>query len=165
MTEVENVSRHSELLAVLTRDYPNTIVVLDSINPISRYTCLMHVLDFVEKPEYEAITRYGFQRVFAGGDFAHWLIERGLLVEVAVSHAREGDIVIYFADDGRFKHAGVYISDGSVTSKWGVGQLYKHGLSEVPESYGTRVGYFTKLPYDKAFEYFRQFAKERGMLF
>lgn len=165
MTEVDDVSRHSELLAALTRDNPHTITVLDSINPIRRYTCLMHALDFVEKPEYEAITRYGFQRVFAGGDFAHWLLERGLLVEVAVSEAREGDIVIYFAENGRFKHAGLHMSDGSVTSKWGIGQLYKHGLFEVPESYGTRVRFFTKLPYDKAFEYFRQFAKERGMLF
>ncbi len=63
MTEVEDVSRHSEFLAAVTRDYPNTIVVLDSINPIRRYTCLMHVLDFVEKPEYEAIATRGFGRV------------------------------------------------------------------------------------------------------
>jgi hypothetical protein len=56
MTEVEDVSRHPALLSEITRDYPNTIAVVESCHPLERYTCVMHVFDFVEKPEYVAIS-------------------------------------------------------------------------------------------------------------
>jgi hypothetical protein len=124
----------------------------------------MHAFDFVEKSEYEAIATRGFGRVFAGGDFIHWLLRGDLLEEVSENDVREGDIVIYFDENGRFKHAGLCFIKGIVVSKWGIGQLYRHAVSEVSESYGIAVKFFRPLSYDRAFELFRQFAKERGML-
>ena len=79
----------------------------------------MHVFDFAEMPEYAAIARSGLGRIFAAGAFAHRLLDNGLLVEVTPPDVREGDIVVYFGDDGRFKHAGLSIANGRVLSKWG----------------------------------------------
>ena len=45
------------MLADITLECPNTIAVLNSPYPIGRYTCLMHILEFAEKPEYEAIAK------------------------------------------------------------------------------------------------------------
>lgn len=165
MTRVDDVSRHPALLAALTRDYPNTIALLESDHLIRRYTCLMHVFEFEEKPDYAAIATHGRGEIFAAGAFAHWLIDNGLLVEVAQAKAREGDIVFYFNDNGRFKHAGLFAANGRVLSKWGIGHLYEHGLFEVPESYGTSVRFFRRLSYEEAFDHFLRFAEKSGMRF
>jgi hypothetical protein len=164
MTEVEDVTRHPALLAEITRNCPNTIALLESAYPLKRYTCAMHVFDFTEKPEYVAIAARGFNRVFAGGAFVHGLIDKGLLDEVAPAEAREGDLVVYFNDEARFKHAGLSLGNNRVMSKWGTGHLFEHDLFEVPESYGTKVRFFKKLPYEAACKYFRRFAQDNGML-
>jgi len=82
MTHVDDVSRHPALLAALSHECPNTVALLDSAHPIRRYTCLMHVFDFTEKPEYAAIATHGRGRIYAAGAFAHWLLDNGLLVGV-----------------------------------------------------------------------------------
>jgi hypothetical protein len=84
------LSQHPALLDALTRECPNTIVLLASPYPLRRYTCAMHVFDFTEKSEYVAIAKRGFNRVFAGGAFVHLLLDEGLLKELVVSDAREG---------------------------------------------------------------------------
>lgn len=160
---MDDVSRHPTLLAGLTCECPNTVTLLNSVHPIRRYTCLMHVFDFAGKPEYAAIATSGLGRIFAASAFAHWLIERGLLAEVNQADVHEGDLVFYFGDDGRFQHAGMCVTDGRVVSKWGIGHLYEHGLFEVPESYGTKVRFFRKLSYEEAFENFTRFAEDSGM--
>jgi hypothetical protein len=165
MTHVDDVSRHPALLAALTRECPNTVVMLDSAYPMRRYTCLMHVFDFAEKPDYTAIAKHGLGKIFAAGDFAHWLLENNVLVEVTHGDVRQGDIVFYFTDAGRFKHAGRMLANGRVLSKWGTGHLYEHGVLEVPESYGTTVRFFRGLSYNEAFDHFVRFAEERGMRF
>jgi hypothetical protein len=125
--------------------------------------CLMHVFDFVEKPEYAAIAIHGLGRIYAASAFAHWLLDNGLLVEVTPADVREGDLVSYFGDDRRFKHAGLSRTNGRVTSKWGIGHLYEHGVFEVPESYGTKVRFFRKVSYDEAFGHFVRFAQENAL--
>ncbi|MBZ5532394.1 MAG: hypothetical protein LAO20_13265 [Acidobacteriia bacterium] len=126
---------------------------------------MMHVLDFAEKPDYATIATHGRGEIFAAGAFAHWLLNKGLVVEVKQDDAREGDIVLYFNEEERFKHAGLLGANGRVVSKWGIGHLYQHELFEVPESYGTTVRFFKGLSYDDAFGYFLQFAEESGMRF
>jgi hypothetical protein len=164
MTEVEDGSQHPALLDTLTRDCPNTVVLLASPHPPRRYTCAMHVFDFTEKPEYVAIAERGFNRVFAGAAFVHLLLDEGLLNELVPSDAREGDLVLYFNEEGRFKHAGLNLGNNRVLSKWGSGHLFEHGLLEVPESYGTKVRFFKRLAYSEAYDHFRRFARESGML-
>jgi hypothetical protein len=161
LTEVQNVARHPALLTEVTRVWPNSIRVVGSPHPIGRYTCLMHVFDFAEKPEYIAIAGGGSRRVFAGANFAQWLIERGLLIAVSRAAAQEGETLFYFRE-GKFKHAGLWRRNRRVLSKWGVGHLYDHGLFEVPMSYGTDISFYKRQSYKDVFELFRQFAEEEG---
>jgi hypothetical protein len=125
----------------------------------------MHVFGFAGRPDYAAIATSGLGRIFAAGDFAHWLLDNNLLVEAAQGPAREGDIVFYFSDDGRFKHAARMLGNGRVVSKWGIGHLYEHEIFEVPESYGSTVRFFRGLSYEEAFEYFVRFAEEESTRF
>lgn len=162
LTEEHDVSRHPALLARVTCECPNSISIVESPHPIGRYTCLMHVLDFAERPEYIAIACHGLGRVFAGEEFAHWLIGRGLLVELSRADARDGDLVIYFSED-TFKHVGLWRPNCRVLSKWGVGHLYYHELFEVPMSYGTDARFFKRLSYSDAYDAFTQFAAEKGV--
>lgn len=164
LTQVQDVNQHLALLAEVTRECPNSIRIIESPHSNERYTCLMHVLDFTEKPQYIAIAKRGLDRVFAGTDFAKWLIQRGHLAEVTQAEAQDGDLVFYF-HEGDFKHAGVWRSNGRVLSKWGVGHLYDHELFEVPMSYGTDVRFYNRLPYEDAFDLFIQFAAENGIPF
>jgi hypothetical protein len=163
MTQVDDVSRHPALLSALTRECPNTITLLNSVHPIKRYTCLMHVFDFAEKPDYAAIATSGLGRIFAAGEFAHWLLDNGHLIELTQGEVRKDDIAFYFSDAGRFKHAGLMLANGRVVSKWGIGHRYEHALFEVPESYGSKVRFFRGLSYEEAFERFVQFAEVKGM--
>jgi hypothetical protein len=165
MTYVDDVSRHPAVLAAVTCECPNSVALLDSAHPIRRYTCLMYVFDFAEKHEYAAIATHGLGRIYAAGAFAHWLLDRGLLVELTPVEVREGDLVFYFNNEGRFKHAGLCRTDGRVMSKWGIGHLYEHGVFEVPDSYGDKLRFFRKLSYDEAFGHFMRFAEDNGMVF
>lgn len=122
----------------------------------------MHVFDFAEKEDYAAIATSGLGKIFAAGDFVHWLLDHNLLVEITQNEAREGDIVVYFNEPGRFKHAGRILENGRVVSKWGIGNLYEHEVSEVPESYGNIVRFFRGLFYEEAFGHFLRFAEEKG---
>ena len=165
MTEVEDVSRHPALLSEITRDYPNTVAVVESCHPLERYTCVMHVFDFVEKPEYVAIAERGFNRVFAGGAFVNWLLDRGLLEKLQWSDTGRGDVVLYFNEQGSFKHAGLILAGERLLSKWGTGHLFEHGVLEVPESYGTGLLLVKGVPYDEGYKRFCDFATENGMIF
>jgi hypothetical protein len=111
----------------------------------------MHALDFTEKPEYELLARWRYDDRFAGPVFIEWLLGNGRLVEIECSNAANRDLVFYFDDQGRSKHAGLWLGDKRVQSKWGIGHLYKHQIFEVPESYGTNVRFFKRLPFEEAF--------------
>jgi hypothetical protein len=163
ITEVEDASQQAILLDTLTRECPNEIELLESPYPIERYTCLMHVFEFTDSPEYAAIASRGFNVVYASPTFAHWLLDHSFLDEIPPEEVEKGDLVFYFSEDGRIKHAGLVVGDNRVESKWGLGHLFQHGLFEVPESYGTRVRFFKKIDYDTASGHFRRFAKDKGM--
>ena len=75
MTETTDVSQHPKLLAEIARDLAHSIRVLQSIHPLARYTCLMHVFEFTEKEEYIDIATYFGANIYAGPDFAHWLMD------------------------------------------------------------------------------------------
>jgi hypothetical protein len=81
---------------------------------------------------------YGFCGIKVGPEFVLRLIERGIL-------ARDdaGDIVIYFRDRLPM-HAGLCIGR-RIRSKWGIGNLWEHGLWEVPSSYGDTAERYTIL--------------------
>lgn len=162
MTEVTDVSQHPALLMQLARDVQNSIRILESEDPIDRYTCVMHAFDFSEKPEYTEIASFGLGRIFAGATFIHWLLTRNCLTEAPQGNA--GDLVLYFSN-GQFKHVGIVGDRARITSKWGIGHLYEHEALEVPSSYGDEVRFYSALSYADAYNYFVEFAEENGMQF
>lgn len=164
MIEVTDVSAHPALLAAITNDIPNTVKLLTSPHPIHRYTCLVHVFDFTEKPAYIEIARWGFNIGYASPDFAHWLIDHGFLKELSLEAVQEGDMVFYFDPQGRLKHAGLMISKDRVLSKWGTGHLFEHQLNEVPESYGNTKRFYSRMECDGALAHFKEYVRGRGML-
>jgi len=164
MTENEDVTQHPAMLQNIAIAHAHSIRVVESLHPIDRYTCLMHVFDFAERPEYIAIADYGLGRVYAGADFAHWLIENGRLEEIPSDKAQACDLVMYFRE-GIFRHVGLVQLEGRVLSKWGTGHFYDHATLEVPESYGNEVRYYNAVSYESAFHIFTEFAEENGILF
>jgi hypothetical protein len=165
MTEVEDGTQHPALLEALTKEYPNTIQIVQSPYPLARYTCLVHAFGFIEQPEYLAIATRPFNRVaYASPDFAHSLLDQHLLQEISFADVRQGDFVFYFNDEGRLKHAGVYLENERVLSKWGLGYLYNHAILEVPEAYGNTVRFFKQVPVEDILCHFKRFAKEKGIL-
>ena len=165
VTESNTAEQYLERFTAAMQDSPHAAIQLESKEPISRYTCFVEAFEFTGKSEYEDIARWGFTRVYASPDFAHWLLDHQLLSEISASEAVAGDIVFYFNSEGRAKHAGVYVGCNRVRSKWGKGSLFEHELFAVPKSYGESVRYFHKLSYKEALGYFKRFARERGMLF
>jgi hypothetical protein len=163
MTDADTEDQYLELFAAAIQNHPNAVTRLYSAHPIGRYTCFVHVFGFTEKPEYVAIARWGFNGQFAGPEFAHWMIDHQELKEVSEAEAQPGDMVMYFNDEGRLKHTGIYLGVNRVESKWGKGHLFEHDLFAVPESYGTTVKYFRKIPGEDVLESFKQFAREKGM--
>ena len=164
MTDEPNVQLHTILLQQLTDEYPNSVCILASPHPIDRYTCLMYVFDFTEKPEYIDIARYPGFNVYAGANFVYWLIDRRFLTEISEVNARTGDLLMYF-NGCDFKHVGILRESKRVISKWGIGHLYEHGLWEVPLSYGTTLRFFRSITYERAFDLFTYFAEENGIPF
>jgi hypothetical protein len=69
------------------------------------------------------------------------LLDDRELARIAPHQAAAGDSVLYFAE-GRLKHAAVLaLENGRLTSKWGPGEMFEHGLLEVPLSYGEPIVY------------------------
>jgi hypothetical protein len=163
MIEVDDIDQHPRLLRELSRGCPNSVLLLESEHPIERYTCLVHALEFTEKPEYLAIAKYPFKTTYAGPEFAHWLIDRGNLRVRPETEATPGDLLFYF-EQGHFKHAAVLLSGRRAVSKWGKGHLFEHDIFEVPQSYGSDLRFLERLPYDAAIHSFVCFAKENGLM-
>ena len=149
-------------MSAVARSFPNTIISLKSKYDLSRFTCLVHALDFTEKPAYLKVASMRGINVFAGKDFAVWLLNTNSLTVLISPSAAERSIVIYFDDAGSFAHIGIVTSSGRVQSKWGTLGLYEHGLYEVPLEYGSNVKYFAQLAYVDGIRLFHQFAVSLG---
>jgi len=117
--DAQDWSEYLSRLTSVTREFSNAIVLLNSPFPIERYTCVVHVFEFTEKPEFVAIASRGFNVVIAGPRFVEWLLQHGLLTEVSEADMREGDLILYFDAGGRIKHAGLSRGNGRVEIEMG----------------------------------------------
>ena len=75
--------------------------------------------------------------------FIGLLLKSTILTRCASDEMPQRGLVFYFTDDDRPVHAG-RCAAGAVISKWGDGctHIWRHGLWEVPSSYGVRVRFF-----------------------
>ncbi len=164
ITRTSPIAEHGAHIAALAQECPHSIVALASLHPLPTYTCLVHALDFTGKPEYVNIAGRLFgPNVYAGKDFAHWLLDSGALTSVSEADASDGDLGFYFDNNSRFKHVGLLRAEGRVESKWGNQGLYEHAMFEIPESYGDHVRFFRRLAYEEAIQQFFQFAEQQGI--
>lgn len=162
ITENGDPDGHPRLIEQLRQTHPHSIEVTESPAPIDRYTCAVHAFHLVEDEEYEAIVMASPRYVFASPGFVQRLISRGTLVRVGQLQA--GAVVVY-RSEGVVKHIGRVLSPDRVESKWGIGHLYKHGLYEVPLSYGDAIEFFHGIDRDTALDELVEFAKENGVQF
>jgi len=76
--------------------------------------------------------------------FMESLDEHGLLDEIPINDAAEGDLILYRSDDetphseiaGQILHSG-RVTGPLIRSKWGQGSVYEHTVFAVPSGYGS----------------------------
>jgi hypothetical protein len=154
-------STHTAQLGVISKNFPNTIRILESRLQENRYTCGMYVFDLSEDDDYIAIAGLGLPNVHAGRAFFEWLVASRLLEEIDEHDAHGGDLIMYF-ENGQWQHVGFWRLSRRVESKWGLGLLYNHGTWEVPEHYGGQVRFFRSISPEAAIEHFIRYAQACG---
>lgn len=107
--------------------------------PKNRYNCFAYALGIYARQDYQELADKTALREAALVDaaFVSSLLEAGLLAGRGSNDVNVGDIVLY-SDKTKLQHAALVVTnDGLCRSKWGPGELYEHGLWEVPLSYGS----------------------------
>ncbi len=61
--------------------------------------------------------------------------------ETSIDQLEPNDLVVYYTGQQKV-HVGRYVAPNLVESKWGLGPLFRHGLWDVPKSYGDALKYF-----------------------
>jgi hypothetical protein len=160
-TDTFEAEKHRGQITVISYKYPHSIEWLESPQPINQYTCIVHALDFIGYKPYENIAAR-FHDVYVGPEFLHFLLEMGIFEEI--KNPKKGNLAFY-SDNGKIKHAGVYVDEDTIESKWGQGNLWRHKPFEVPSSYGDHVNCYLQLPKEEVIEYFLDFAETKGVEF
>ncbi len=75
---------------------------------------------------------------------------------IPTASPKKGDIVIYFGES-RINHAGRYISESKVKSKWAGGPTFEHDTFMCPTHYGNRVEYYNAITIDEAEKIFSRY--------
>jgi len=155
---------HRTALQAIASDIPNTIRIVDTDLTEDRYRCGMHAFGIERNELYGEIVNRLFGIINAGNDFFSWLLGERLLDEISDVDANEGDLVMYFSQ-GSYVHVGRMATPNRVISKWGLGFLYEHRLSEVPQQYGEEVQFFRNPGPDASMDLFVRYALQRAIEF
>ena len=160
---------HAQLLEELRLRCPHGIRVLNSSFPIGEYTCLMHAMGLhLDRGRYKQSATSNLlmlEGIFAGPDFARWLLHHRKVRRLADKAMYTGCLVFYFrksADNTlNWRHAGLLAGPNLCVSKWGTGHVYEHPLGEVPTNYGPVCLPFESLSGDEGFQLFEEYAAFR----
>jgi len=142
LTQIES---HPDRLKAIARQFPHSIRVLTAPfdEPLGEFNCVMYALGLTARLE-SVCSMFG--RFYADTSFLRYLIDRSILQPC---HESAGALVLWSSGDS-IKHVGVMVESGRARSKWGIGHVYEHGLSEVPLSYGESLSYYGALEPDVA---------------
>lgn len=148
---VLDVTQHEELIGQLRRDYPHSIDVIPSFldEPLEDYNCAMYALDLVARLE---VSCKPFGQFYADTKFLTALIS----VRLVPAIEPVGNIVVW-SDQDVVKHTGLVVAENRAASKWGCGNLYEHGMFEVPHSYGSELAYFEPISGDASVDLLRRY--------
>ena len=141
--DVTALPTHAASLLAIAEIHPHSIVELPLPHgePASEFNCVMHALDLVARME-EPCRPLG--RFYADTGFLQWLIDTKV---VATSSPVVGALVTW-ASNGQIRHVGTILTAERAVSKWGIGNLYSHGLLEVPSAYGDELAFYSPLGWE-----------------
>jgi hypothetical protein len=143
---------HACVIEGLRSIYPHAITPLDEPpDQPHGYNCYMYALGMHRLPDDLVDLALNADISPDGASVAH------LIASGSLEPDDEGELVIYFGPPMP-KHAGLR-QGRTVTSKWGIGRLWSHGLDEVPLSYGFRVQFFKRLPNGAAESLYRAYVE------
>jgi hypothetical protein len=148
------------MLEQLRRRTKHTIQFVGSLEHPEACTALMYAFDLVDNRSYTAVAMEWNLR--ADSEFAQFVIGRGFLKPLSMDECPANGTVIY-ASKKLIAHAGKYLGEGRVRSKWGKGHLAEHDVMDVPETYGERVFFFRGLAADEGLNLFREYARTKGI--
>ena len=158
ITETAGFNQVAEI-AELAKTHPHAVAfVTDTTEDPHGYNCFMYALGLAVLPDHLAALAGAHAAAYPSERFVSGLVERGLQ-RVEIGEVEDGDLVLYFDEQGQPRHAG--IAQGPlVVSKWGAGHIWKHPVFEIPASYGVEARFYRKIDREEALRLFEAFALE-----
>lgn len=143
--KITNIMRSSDSPVTLISELQDVcssfkdIEFLKDPDPLLPYTCLQYCVNCLEDGverynAYVTLKEYSEHSESIDMKFLEWMIQN----EYMVSTDKKLAIFVTYWENLKPHHIGFLNGNGIVTSKWGVGgPLVKHGIFEVPSSYGS----------------------------
>ena len=140
----EKVKLHETKVVQLASRFPR--VFIEAMPQLSQkdqaFNCFMYVLNLVDRVEPNMFRQdNNTLRFFIDSSFFRKLYDASILSETNIHQFVPNDLVVYY-NGQRKMHVGRYVEPTLVESKWGFGPLFRHGLWDVPKSYGDALKYF-----------------------
>jgi len=158
----ENINKHYPKIKNIRKKYKHKIDLIDR-PPCwpNNYNCYEYCLSVHNNQKYigtdglkSKLCSIGDNDIFINSEFIQYLIDKKILIKDT-----KGPIVIYFSDK-KVKHGGI-LKNSHVVSKWGKGNLYEHGIFEIPEQYGNSWKTFKKVEESLVIKCFKDYADVR----
>lgn len=152
-----SVGSHPQLIADLAAEIPHSIELAPDAPslPIGRYNCFEYAVGLAGRREVSLISKH-LPSTFCNGSFVQHLLGSILIPAPSPS---TGDLVLYRSDK-EITHAGL-VAASRIISKWGTGQLWLHGLLEVPAQYGNAISFYKTPSAMDTLAHFIEFARKR----
>jgi len=164
ITKTAPVEDHALLIEGIRSQFGHTIYPVPPGDPRApaqqEYTCFGYAFGLADSPEYTRLASRPLAP-FANSRFVSFHLWSGRLREVDLDDAHSSDVLVYYRTSEP-SHAGVLLPKPRITSKWGIGLLYEHGLFEVPSIYGNKVRAFTGNSTQAALQSFCEFTEAEG---
>lgn len=176
-TQIEADKANRELLDTLQNSFPNDISVEhDQDQDDTTINCYAYALGLGESDIYRnelasqpyRLSKYALRTCGIQSDFISFLLQEKYLQKI---EPRQGCLVIYFNQETP-KHAGVLIEnaksdyDKHVRGRSGnFRAIITHRLFWVDSTYGSTPKYYQRLSTEESERYFREYLKEREVVF
>lgn len=151
-----DIAWHIPYIEDLRPRYGHTIHLAEKLTDgrrrVGQFNCYMYALGVRTSETVIRILNEQSAWMKFGKEFL--TIVRGTLTRV--TEPSVGDLVLY-SDPTGLQHAGKWNSD-SVLSKWGLGHVWRHGVFELPASYGDVVEVYKAIEIETVEAYFQAYA-------
>ena len=135
---------HETKIVQLASRFPRAFIkpVHFSSQKLQAFNCFMHVLNLVDRVESNVFKQDDKTlNFFIDSSFFRKLYDADVVSKTSIDQLEPNDLVVYYKGQQKM-HVGRYIAPNLVESKWGIGPLFRHGLWDVPKSYGETLKYF-----------------------